>query len=181
MGFQILVLTSLVVALVVAQHGNCRVTSSPTLTSDFVQRNGTRFILNGKPYYLNGFNAHWLMTTASDPSTRSKVTSTFQQASQRGLNLARTCAFNDGGFRALQISPGYYDENVFRGLDFVISEARKYGVQLILSLVNNWKAYGGKDKYVQWARERGQQVKDDDDCFTHPVVKQYYKDHIKVA
>lgn len=62
----------------------------------------------------------------------------------------------------------------------MISESKKYGVQLILGLVNNWNALGGKHKYVQWARERGQHVKSDDDFFTHPVVKQYYKNHVKV-
>jgi len=63
----------------------------------------------------------------------------------------------------------------------VISESRKYGVQLILGLVNNWNALGGKHKYVQWARERGQHVKSDDDFFTHPVIKRYYKNHVKVS
>lgn len=62
----------------------------------------------------------------------------------------------------------------------MISEAKKYGVQLILSLVNNWKEFGGKIKYVQWAKERGQNVINDDDFFSHPVVKQYYKNHVKV-
>ncbi|WJX19714.1 mannan endo-1,4-beta-mannosidase [Trifolium repens] len=118
---------------------------------------------------------------ASDPSTRFKVTSTFQQASQHGLNLGRTWAYKDGDYKALQISPGSYDENVFRALDFVISEARKYGVKLILGFVNNWLDLGGKPKYVEWARERGQNVKSEDDFFTHPVVKQYYKNHVKVV
>jgi len=54
------------------------------------------------------------MTMASDPSTRAKVTSTFQQASQHGLNVGRTWAFNDGDYKPLQISPGSYDENVFK-------------------------------------------------------------------
>ena len=62
----------------------------------------------------------------------------------------------------------------------MISEASKYGVKLILSLVNNWNDFGGKNKYVQWARERGQNVKNDDDFFTHPV-KQYYKNHVQVS
>ncbi|GAU23890.1 hypothetical protein TSUD_35600 [Trifolium subterraneum] len=115
---------------------------------------------------------------ASNPSTRFKVTSTFEQASKHGLNVGRTMAFNDG---VLQISPGSYDENVFKGLDFVIAEARKYGVQLILSLVNNWENLGGKKKYVQWARERGQNVKNDDDFFTNSVVKQYYKNYVKTV
>lgn len=63
----------------------------------------------------------------------------------------------------------------------MISEARKYKIQLILSLVNNWNNFGGKNKYVQWARERGQSVKTEDDFFTHPIVKQYYKNYVKVT
>ncbi|XP_045797048.1 mannan endo-1,4-beta-mannosidase 4-like [Trifolium pratense] len=178
MGFQILVLTYFLMSLVIVQHGICQRINVGT---DFVQRNGTHFILNGKPHYVNGFNSYWLMIFASDPSTRFKVTSTFQQASQHGLNLGRTWAYNDGDYKALQISPGFYDENVFRALDFVISEARKYGVQLILGLVNNWADLGGKQKYVEWARERGQTVKSEYDFFTHPVIKQYYKNHVKVV
>lgn len=54
------------------------------------------------------------MNIASDPFTSSKVTTTFQEASQHGLNVARTWAFNDGGYNALQISPGSYNENVFK-------------------------------------------------------------------
>jgi len=65
-------------------------------------------------------------------------------------------------------------------LDFIISEAGKNGIRLILSLVNNWNDYGGKSQYVQWARERGQYVNNDDDFFTHPIVKEYYKNHVKV-
>ncbi|AES61539.1 putative mannan endo-1,4-beta-mannosidase [Medicago truncatula] len=175
MGFQILVLTYFLVALAVIQHVGANIDAG------FVQRKGTHFILNGKTHYVNGFNSYWLTTMASDPSTSSKVTSTFQQASQHGLNVGRTWAFNDGGYKALQISPGSYDENVFKALDFVISEASKYGVKLILSLVNNWNDFGGKNKYVQWAKERGQNIKNDDDFFTHPVVKQYYKNHVKAV
>ncbi|KAI4301622.1 hypothetical protein L6164_034882 [Bauhinia variegata] len=147
----------------------------------FVQRVGTHFILNGKPHYVNGFNAYWLMYMASDQSTRSKVTTTYQEASQHGLNVARTWAFSDGGYRSLQVSPGSYDETVFEGLDFVVSEAGKYGVRLILSLVNNWHDYGGKNQYVQWARDRGQYVNNEDDFYTNTVVKQYYKNHIKAV
>ncbi|MCH81319.1 mannan endo-14-beta-mannosidase 4-like, partial [Trifolium medium] len=156
--------------------------NSHTHESCFVQRIGTHFILGGKPYYFNGFNAYWLMMIASDPSTRNKVSTTLEEASKHGLSVARTWAFNDGpGYKALQISPGSYDEDVFKGLDFAISEAGKYGVQLILCFVNNWKDFGGKSQYVKWAQERGQLVNNDDDFFTHPVVKQYYKNHIKAV
>ncbi|KAG2406457.1 Mannan endo-1,4-beta-mannosidase [Vigna angularis] len=147
----------------------------------FVRRSGTNFVLNNKRFYFNGFNAYWLMLMASDPSTRPKVTSVLQQASSHGLTVARTWAFNDGAYRALQVSPGSYDEKVFRGLDFVISEAGKNGVRLILSLVNNWKDFGGKNQYVEWVKQHGEYVNTEDDFFTHPLAKQHFKNHIKAV
>ena len=43
----------------------------------------------------------------------------------------------------------------FQALDFVISEARKHKIRLILPLCNNWKDYGGKAQYVRWGKEAG--------------------------
>ncbi|KAK7397086.1 hypothetical protein VNO78_18253 [Psophocarpus tetragonolobus] len=194
MRYKNLVLVTFMMALVVSQLENCKVfgashydhshkntTTKILQSSGFIQRKDTHFFLNGKPYYFNGFNAYWLMNIASDPSTNSKVTIALQEASQHGLNVARTWAFHDGGYNALQISPGSYNENVFKGLDFVISAAGENGIRLILTLVNNWKDDGGKTQYVQWARERGQLVKSENDFFTHPVIKQYYKNHVKTV
>ncbi|KAL6132864.1 hypothetical protein ACLB2K_065103 [Fragaria x ananassa] len=135
--------------------------------------------MNGKPFYINGINAYWMMYMASDPSTQLMVTSAFQQASKYKMNVARTWGFSDGGDRPLQISPGSYNENMFKGLDCVISEAKKYGVYLILSLVNNYEAFGGRKQYVQWAREQGQSLSSDDDFYSNVVVKGFYKNHVK--
>ena len=68
-----------------------------------------------------------------------------------------------------------------KGLDFVISEARKYRIKLILSLVNNYDSFGGKKQYVNWARSKGQYLTSDDDFFRSPVVKGYYANHVKVS
>ncbi|PIN14231.1 Mannan endo-1,4-beta-mannosidase [Handroanthus impetiginosus] len=136
----------------------------------FVETRGSQFVMNDRPFYFNGFNAYWLMYMASDLSTRDKVTDTIEQASKYGMNVARTLAFNDGGDRALQTSPGSYNEDMFKGLDFVVSEAKKYGIYLILSLVNNWEGFGGKRQYVQWARDQGQVLNNDDEFFTNPLA-----------
>ncbi|KAK9164189.1 hypothetical protein Syun_005091 [Stephania yunnanensis] len=144
----------------------------------FVRARGLRFLLNGSPYYANGFNAYWLMYVASDPSQRNKVSSAFQQASSHGLTIARTWAFSDGGYRPLQYSPGSYNQQMFQGLDFVVSEARKYGIKLILSLVNNYENLGGKKQYVEWGRNHGQYLSSEDAFFTNPVVKGFYKNHV---
>ncbi|XP_059636584.1 mannan endo-1,4-beta-mannosidase 7-like [Cornus florida] len=147
----------------------------------FIGSRGIQLMLNGSPYYANGFNAYWLMYVASDTSQRNKVSSAFQEASSHGFTVARTWAFSDGGYSPLQYSPGSYNENMFQGLDFVISEARKYGIKLILSLVNNYENLGGKKQYVDWARNQGQYLRSDDDFFSNSVVKGYYKNHIKTV
>ncbi|XP_052619816.1 mannan endo-1,4-beta-mannosidase 4-like [Lactuca sativa] len=161
--------------------GDCKGKCHPsTINDSFVETRTHHFLVNGKPLYFNGFNAYWLMCMASDPSTRVKVTDAFQESSKIGMNLVRTWAFSDGGNKPLQTSPGFYDEDMFKGLDFVISEAKKYGIHLILSLVNNWDDFGGKKQYVQWARDHGgQYLNSDDDFFTNVVVKGYYKNHLK--
>lgn len=79
-----------------------------------VKTRGSQFVIGDKPFYVNGFNAYWLMILAVDPSTRGKVTEVFQQVAAVGLTVCRTWSFNDGGWRALQKSPAVYEENVFK-------------------------------------------------------------------
>ncbi|XP_077231839.1 mannan endo-1,4-beta-mannosidase 5-like [Tasmannia lanceolata] len=145
----------------------------------FVRTQNAEFVLNGSPFLFNGFNSYWMMHVAAEPGERYKVSNVFRRTAAAGLYVCRTWAFSDGGSLALQMSPGVYDERVFQGLDFVISEARKYGVRLILSFVNNYNDYGGRPQYVQWARNAGVKINSDDDFYTNPVVKGYYKNHIK--
>lgn len=79
----------------------------------FVKTQGTEFVVDGHPFLFNGFNSYWMMHVAADPSERNKVTDVFSKAAANGLTVCRTWAFNDGGDRALQLSPGVYDERVF--------------------------------------------------------------------
>ncbi|EYU22711.1 hypothetical protein ABFS82_03G124100 [Erythranthe guttata] len=152
-----------------------------TLASDFVQTRGTQFMLDNSPFLFNGFNAYWMMHVASDPTQRYKVSNVLRESAAAGLSVCRTWAFNDGGSQALQISPGVYDENVFQALDFVVSEARKYKIRLIMSLSNNYQDFGGRAQYVNWARNAGVQLTSagDDDFYTNQAVKGYYKNHVQ--
>lgn len=97
---------ALVLFLAVVIHGEAG--------DGFVRIRGVHFLLNGNPYYANGFNAYWLMYIASDPSQRSKVSTAFHEAASHGLTVARTWAFSDGGYRPLQYSPGAYNEQMFK-------------------------------------------------------------------
>ena len=68
-----------------------------------------------------------------------------------------------------------------QSLDFVVFEAHKYGLRLILGLENNYDNFGGKAQYVQWARNAGKNLNYVNDFFTNPIVKGYYKSHVKVT
>ena len=80
------------------------------------------------------------------------------------------------------LRPFVFNEGIcLQGLDYVIVEARRNHIRLILSLVNNLVAFGGKNQYVKWAKEAGVNVSlSDDSFFSNPVIKDYYKAYIKV-
>ncbi|CAN6448659.1 unnamed protein product [Victoria cruziana] len=170
------------------------------IVSGFVGVNGTHFVLktegggagggassspsgirlSNSPLYVNGWNSYWLMQQSIWGSTRPRVSRMLMRGAEMGMAVCRIWAFSDGGIDALQISPGHFDERVFRALDFVLAEAGKYGVRLILSLVNNLDPFGGKAQYVKWAENAGANFSaSTDSFFFHPTIKSYYKAYVK--
>lgn len=79
-----------------------------------VERRGTQLWASGRPFIIHGFNTYWLMSFAADQATRPRVTAAIAEAAEAGLNVCRTWAFSDGGYRALQTVPFHYDEDVFQ-------------------------------------------------------------------
>ncbi|KAF9610824.1 hypothetical protein IFM89_025190, partial [Coptis chinensis] len=149
---------------------------------DFVTKSGTQIMLNGKAFYVNGWNSYWLMDQAVEEYSRPRVRAMLQAGVKMGLTVCRTWAFNDGGYNALQISPSRFDEHVFQGLDYVIAEARRHGIKLILSLVNNLQPYGGKTQYVKWALEQGYGMSTSNDSFfLDTSIRNYFKAYIKTV
>nr|GMD38404.1 mannan endo-1,4-beta-mannosidase 2-like [Ipomoea batatas] len=157
-------------------------TPEETLKLSFVERNGTQFYADGQVFYVNGWNSYWFMEHAVDVGRRPRVRTMLQAAAKMGLTVCRTWAFNDGAYNALQISPGKFDERVFRALDLVIAEARRHGIRLILCLVNNLKAYGGKTQYVKWAWQEGIGLSSSNDSFFYdPNIRRYFKNYVKTV
>nr|GMD04912.1 mannan endo-1,4-beta-mannosidase 6-like [Ipomoea batatas] len=159
---------------------------------DFAGVNRTRFvILNNErgglveDFYINGWNSYWLMAESVWSESREKVSEILERGAAMGLSVCRTWAFSDGpaaGPNALQLHPGVFNERAFQGLDYVVAEARRHRIRLILCLVNNLKAYGGTTQYVRWAQEAGVNVSSSGDSFfTNPTIKDYYKSYVKAV
>lgn len=103
--------------------------------------------------YYCGVNCYYLMTRAASEGCRQMVADTLDAIQRTGCTVIRTWAFNDGsGWNALQTAPGVYDENVFRGLDWVVAECGKRGLRLMMTLSNYWHDFGGFPQYVRWAK-----------------------------
>ena len=67
-------------------------------------------------------------------------------------------------------------------MDYVIAEAREVGIRLMLSLVNNLDAYGGKTQYVKWAWTEGVGLSPSNDSFFYdPSIRIYFKNYVKVS
>ncbi|KAG6550289.1 hypothetical protein Mapa_008250 [Marchantia paleacea] len=174
------IILSTVVFLILGTLKQPMAAASTPVGGGFVRRKGIHFEdSEGRPFLVHGCNFYWLMYQAAEESSRQMVDEVFRDAKSLGLNVGRTWAFNDGGDRALQISPGVYDEKVFQGLDYAIVQAATHQMRLVLSLINNYNAYGGRPQYVQWARNAGNYLPSEDSFYTHFVTRQWYKNHVK--
>ncbi|KAE8728358.1 Mannan endo-1,4-beta-mannosidase 7 [Hibiscus syriacus] len=137
---------------------------------------------NGPSSPVTSSPAHRRRRGLRQASTPSSSAVTPPPNPSRFANSATTpTPSRDGGDRPLQYSPGSYNELMFQGLDFVVSEAKRYGIKLVLSFANNYDQFGGKKQYVNWARNQGQSIGPADDFFTNSVVKEYYKNHINTV
>ena len=71
---------------------------------------------------------------------------------------------------------------LWQALDYVIAEARQHGIRLLLSLVNNLQAYGGKTQYVKWAWQEGVGLSSSNDSFFFdPSIRKYFKNYVLVS
>ncbi len=140
----------------------------------FVQVDGTRFVVEGRPFHFAGTNCYYLMVFAADPGLRGYVDEVLTEAAAMDITVIRTWAFNDGsGWNALQTAPGVYQEFVFQGLDYVLDRCRELGLRVVLPLVNNWADYGGMDQYVAWSSEAASH----DAFYTDSSCRTWYRAH----
>lgn len=152
--------------------------------TEFVRRSGTHFMLGNQRHYFMGANCYYLSHFAQDTSESGGVgTLTWREMADQvldrcgamDLNVVRIWAFGeDNGGWTMQISPGVYNEQAMVGLDYVLQKASEIEVRIVLTLVNNWDAYGGMNWYVT----NSPTATSHDDFYTDSTCRQWYKDHV---
>ncbi|KAJ2992437.1 hypothetical protein HDV02_003065 [Globomyces sp. JEL0801] len=127
--------------------------------SRFVKPVGSRFVLEGKDYFVYSANYWQAMNLGSSgpKGDRSKLLQDLDFMKSKGINNLRLMASSEGPdtepFRmtpSLMTSPGVYNEQVLDGLDFALSEISKRGLTAVLCFNNFWHWSGGFSQYVSW-------------------------------
>jgi mannan endo-1,4-beta-mannosidase len=151
--------------------------------SPFVSREGSELYLHGRPYRFAGSNNYYpiykspsMVTALLDKAAAAdfrvmRVWSTVVIGNQDGSNSV------DGAKEGVYThywdgtAPAFNDgADGMQRLDFVVAEAAKRNIRLILPLVNNWNEFGGMNQYVRW---RGGQYHDE--FYTDATIKGWYK------
>ena len=126
---------------------------------NFVRVNGTRFEVNGTPYYFVGTNFWYGLNLGSKGTggDRKRLLRELDKLKSMGITNLRIMAASEGPDTepwrmkpALQKSPGVYNQEVLDGLDFLLNEMGKRNMYAVVCLSNFWPWSGGMAQYIKW-------------------------------
>mmetsp|Transcript_12908 Transcript_12908/g.24418 ORF Transcript_12908/g.24418 Transcript_12908/m.24418 type:complete len:540 (-) Transcript_12908:1800-3419(-) len=144
-----------------------------------------------QPFYISGWNS-WDIArvarilprnhkTVSNLTGKKALQKHFAKAAAAGLNVVRAWAHTVDPMYQVMKSPGKYDESGLRAIDFMLYEARKRGIRVILSFVDNWKYKGGVDEMVDFSESAPKRTfkrpSDDDDDFSQVAMNETLKEY----
>ncbi len=153
----------------------------PIAPNQFVRRRGGLLTLDNKPFRFHGNNVYF--NQADIVYGRSAgVEETLDKMGALGLTVARFNAHNDNDPArdpaAIQLSPGVYSEPSLVALDRSIVLAKTRQIRVILKFTNNWEAYGGIRRYVQWHLGRTPSNSETALFYTEPKIKGWYQAYV---
>ncbi|WP_375418269.1 cellulase family glycosylhydrolase [uncultured Hymenobacter sp.] len=128
-------------------------------SAGFVRRQGTQFVLNGRPYRYIGAN-YWYggLLATQGPAGKARLAKELDFLKQHGVTNLRVMVGAEGlsdGYQyrvlqPLQTAPGKFDENIMAGLDYLLAEMGKRQMKAVLHFTNTWEWSGGLGQYLQW-------------------------------
>lgn len=136
--------------------------SAKASSSGFVKVNGTRFELNGAPYYFLGTNFWYGMNLGSPGrgGDRPRLIRELDRLKKLGVLNLRILAASEGPedqpwriVPAIQHAPGQLNEDLLLGLDFLLDEMRARDMKAVIILNNFWPWSGGMAQYLSWVNK----------------------------
>lgn len=129
---------------------------------NFVQRKGSRFVLQNKPYVFIGTN-YWyggLLGLQKNPERgKLRLQKELDFLKSNGVDNLRVVVGAEGSGMIngmirigppLQTAQGKFDEKILTGLDLLLAEMGKRGMKAVLFFSNNWEWSGGFQQYLIW-------------------------------
>lgn len=123
-----------------------------SLNTSFVERDGSRLVLDGETFRFSGPNIYWLGLDENvggvDYPTAFRIADTLDAAARMGSTVVRThmmTSTGQDGANPLAIMPsiGQLNEEAFATIDFAVAYAGKLGIRLVLPLTDEWEYYHG--------------------------------------
>lgn len=158
-------------------------TPSEKLPSEFVRRDGTQFTIGGRQFLFSGVNTCCL---ADGYTSRERVNDLLSNLPSLNVDVLRlpiraaseksNCGtFVDDCSVSFQPAPGEYHEAAFKHLDYIVAEAGRRGIRLIIPLVNYWGSNEGMHTYVEWSDT----AETRNDFYTDDRAQKLYRDFIE--
>lgn len=129
-------------------------------TANFVKVENGKFILKNKEYVFIGTN-YWQGMNLGAPKSgeRDRLVRELDKLQSLGITNLRVLAASEADKDmkycirpALQVKPGVYNEDLWKGLDFLLAEMAKRNMKAVMVLGNFWTWSGGFPQYLKWAQ-----------------------------
>lgn len=133
--------------------------SCASYKNKFVKVEEGNFLLKNKEYVFVGSN-YWQGMNLGAPlsGNQQRLIRELDELKALGVTNLRVLAASEGDSEmkysvhpALQTAPGVYNEDIFKGLDFLLAEMKKRDMKAVMVLGNFWTWSGGFPQYLKWA------------------------------
>ena len=123
-----------------------------------ITQQGVQLIKNGKPYHYIGTNMWYasVLGSTGEGGDRERLCRELDYLKSIGATNLRILSGPDAGSDLanpakpyLQSAPGVLNDTILRGLDFVIAELGKRGMEAVIYLNNAWDWSGGYGFYLK--------------------------------
>jgi mannan endo-1,4-beta-mannosidase len=132
-----------------------------TWQTGFVQRDGTRLVLDGRTFRYGGANIYWLGLDQNVGGiaypTPFRIADALETARDMGATVVRgqTLGISTGNPLSVEPSLGVFNDKAFASIDYAIYHAGLLGLRLVIPLTDYWDYYlGSVYDFTSWLGQR---------------------------